>query len=154
VAASMKGDQIRDAGLPCGDHGKQRHRRVDPLAMHEVPAASLDHGRNPGGKVIVPPARPGRDTQDWDPLNDLLPWQPPGPVGCEHGDVEAVQRGEATCNLTDVRLCPADFRKVTRADHKDAEWPLRRLIPSAAARLPGSYVTHHGLSASRPSTLA
>ena len=44
----------------------------------------------PGCKVIISPAWPGRDTQDRDTLNDFLPWQAPGPVGCEHGDVEAL----------------------------------------------------------------
>src|SRR5215831_7159966 len=58
VATGMEGDQIRDADSPCGDHGEQWHWRVDALAMHEVPPALSDHGRNPRGKVIISPARP------------------------------------------------------------------------------------------------
>src|SRR5215469_2695733 len=150
----MEGYQVRDASPPCGDHGEQRHWRVDALAMHEVPAAPSDYSRNPGGKEIISLAWPGRDTQDRDALNDLLPWQAPGPVGCEHGDVEALQRREATCYLTDVHLCPANLRKVTRADHKHAEWPLQRVIPSVAERLAGSCVMRHGPPASRPPTRA
>jgi hypothetical protein len=122
--------------------------------MHEVPSALSDHSRNPGGEVIVSPARPGRDSQDWHTVNDLFPWQPPGPVGREHGDFETPQRREATDNLMDVHLGPADFRKVTRADHEHAKWPLQRLVPSIARRFAGSYITYHDLSASRLSTLA
>src|SRR6516165_12306444 len=112
----MEGYQVRYAGAPCGDHGKQRHWRVDALAMHEVPVVLSDHSGNPGCKVIISLAWPGRDTQDRDTLNHFLPWQAPGPVGCEHGDVEALQRREATRYLSDVHLCSADVRKVTRAD--------------------------------------
>src|SRR6516165_3474092 len=149
----MEGDQVRDAGPPRGDHGEQWHWRVDALAVHEVPSALSDHSRNPGGKIIVSPAWPGRDTRDRYPLNDLLPWQAPGPVRCEHRDVETLQCREAMRNLTDVHLCPADFRKVTRADHQYAKWPRQRLTSPAAERLAGSCVRHHGLSASRPRTL-
>src|SRR6516165_2117934 len=150
----MESYQVRDAGPPCRDHGEQRHRRVNPLAMYEVPAALSDHSRNPGGKVIVSLAWPGRDTQDRDTLNDILPWQAPGPVGCEHSDVEALQHRKATCHLTDVHLCPAAVGKVTRADHKHAERPLQRLIPSVAERLAGGFVTRHGPPVSRSPTRA
>src|ERR1039458_5179966 len=122
--------------------------------MHQVPSVLSDHSGNPGGKVIISPARPGRDTQDRDTLNDLLPRQPPGSVGCEHGDFEITQRREATCNLMDVHLSPTDFRKVTWADHEYAEWPLQRLVPSIAESFAGSYITCHDLSATRPSMRA
>src|SRR5215472_4667841 len=122
--------------------------------MDEVPSALSDHRCNPGGKVIISAARPGRDTQDWGVRNELLPWQPPGPVGCEHGDFETPQRREAACNLVNVHLGPTDFRKVTRADNEDAEWPLQRLVPAIANRFAGGYIRYHDLSASRPSTLA
>ena len=149
VPAGVEGDQIRKAGPPCGHHGEQWHRSVDSLAMHEVPFALSDHSRNPGGEVVISPSRPGRDTQDRDALNDLLPWQPPGPVGCEHGDFETPQRGEATGNLMDVHLSAAGFREVTRADHEYAEWPLQRLVSSMAERLAGSYITYHELRPAR-----
>jgi len=122
----------RDEWPPCGDHGEQWHWRVDALAVHKVPSALSDHRRNPGGEVVISLARPGRDTQDRDARNNLLSWQPPGPVGCEHGDFETPERQEATCNLMDVHLSPTEFGEVTRADHKYAEWLRQRLVPAIA----------------------
>src|SRR5262249_47482918 len=148
MPAGVEGGQIRDACSPGGNHGEQRHWRVDTLTMHEVPSALSDHSRNPGGEVIVSSTQPGWDTQDRDTVNDVLPWQPPGPVCCEHCDFEGLQRRKATRNLIDVRLSPTDLRKVTWADHEHAEWPLQRPAPSIAERFTGSYVTHHDLSAS------
>jgi hypothetical protein len=109
--------------------------------MHEVPSALSDHSRNPRGEEVISPAWPRRDTQDRDTVNDLLPWQPPGPVGGEHGDFETPQRREATRNLMDVHLGPTDVRKVTRADHEYADWALPRLVPSLAERFAGSNIT-------------
>src|SRR5215472_6770978 len=139
----MEGDQIRDVGSSSGDHGEQWHRRVDALAMHEVPPALPDHACNPGGKVIISLARPGRDAQDWDALHDFLPWQQPGSVRCEHGDFETAQRREATRNLMDVHLGATPLRKVPWADHEYAEWPFQCLIPWIAERIAGSYITYH-----------
>jgi hypothetical protein len=155
----VEGDQIRDADLPCGAHGEQWHWVIDALAMHKVPSALPDHSRNPGGKVIISLAGPGRDTHDWDALNRLFSWQLPGPVGCEHGDFETPQRGQATGNLIDVCLNPAEFRKVTWADHEYAQWPFQRPALLVADRLVGtyvlvrSYVAYNDLSVSRPSLL-
>jgi hypothetical protein len=109
--------------------------------MHKVPSALSDHSRNPGSEEVISPARPRRDTQDRYTINDLPPWQSPGPVGCEHGDLETSQRREAMRNLMDVHLRPSDVRKVTWADHEYAEWALRRLVPSLAERFAGSHIT-------------
>src|ERR1039458_9337032 len=122
--------------------------------MHQVPSVLSDHSGNPGGKVIISPARPGRDTQDRDTLNDLLPWQPPGSVGCEHGDFEITQRREATCNLINAHLSATDFRKVPWGHHEYAERSLQHLFPSIAESFAGSYITYRDLSASRPSMRA
>src|SRR5215470_14457831 len=122
--------------------------------MHEVPSALSDHGRNPGGEVIISGAGPGGDTQDRNALDDLFPWQSPGPVGCEHGDFETPQRREAAGNLMDVHLSPAKFRKVAWTDHENANRPLRRLVLSSAGRFAGSYITYHDPSAPRPPALA
>ncbi len=49
-----------------------------------------------------------------------------------------------------MHLGSADFRKVTRADHENAEWAVRRLVLSITERFAGRYITHHDLSESRP----
>jgi hypothetical protein len=121
--------------------------------MHEVPPALPDHACNPGGKVIISLARPGRDAQDWDALHDFLPWQPPGSVGCEHRDFETAQRREAARNLMDVHLGATPLRKVAWADHEYAEWSFQRLIPWIAERIAGGYITYHDPLVSQPSAL-
>ena len=146
MAAGVEGDQIRDANVPCRDHGYQWHRVVDALAMHEVPSALSDHSRDSRGEVIILSARPGRDTQNWDTLNDLFPGQSPGPVSCEYGDFETPPRGKSTCYLMDMRLDPADFRKEARANHEYTRWSLQHPFLSISGRFTGGFITYHNLS--------
>src|SRR5260370_12192698 len=105
MAPGVEGHQVRKAGTPCGQHGQDGHGGVDSLAVDEIPPIALpDHSGDLGCEVVVPSARPGRNTQHRNAIYSLLTGQAPGAVGGKYGYLEAATCGQPPCDLMDVRL--------------------------------------------------
>src|SRR6266581_5066454 len=141
MTTSVEGHQVRCAGTPGRQHGYDRHRCMDSLAVDDIPLVALPHyGGDLWCEVVIPPARPGRNARHRDTVNDLLVRKSPGAVSSKYGYREVLTFGKATRDLVYVRLGSAMSWQVLRAHHEDAQ----RSSRYAAGPLASCRDRHHG----------
>jgi hypothetical protein len=120
MPAGMEGQQIGKSAAPRAQHRQDRHRRMYPRAVDEIPPPAVRRDRrDPRCQVIVLAARPCPYADDVDPGNDVLGRQSSVWVRRQHSDLELVSLRHPLRDFVDVGLDATGIGQEPQGHHQD-----------------------------------